>query len=818
MRHNDPSSFDGVIDPGGVLLHPFCYVCNLSVLQDGVGFCQMFAEVENMISPAKILSDVLEIEINSELSHSQIVCVNCNMLCLEYQQLIQRAETIRIEMTVAYNRTVMKLTGLTEKDLKENEVASADSEEHLDSALQNFNKELMSMEDVFQMEGLVPESIEEDPVRNSVHVETSLSKMNFVWDAASAETPRRIDTSSFLQTADSETLNDQHKAAKQELEQLETGPENTSANIQAAAPLMTSENSSQEDLICTEDKLEQYISKTNNAIVEVAGESGTLYCIYEDIIESYSDAEELPEHITNAATPVVEYDEIIVESSVQGSESELISTPETSSFANIVPDDDVKDAEAALPSSSEAVPDDGNNSLQPLFIKIENMYYCTLCSTNGQVDSYNVKTIALHLRNKHDAKILVCERCDAVFYRRLTYNEHMDQHTVEDGRDFRCDICGDEFENARTFRVHRKTHASVNKMWACDICDKKCASKTAYEAHMNTHTGLRPFKCTVCLKDFTSKYILSVHMRTHKERVRTFTCDKCGNAFYSRSNLVHHEKTHIGNRNFPCIDCGKLFLSQHNLNVHKVIHAAMKPYACRTCGKPFARKSEVADHERIHTGEKPFSCDLCDASFAQRSNLYSHKRLTHMNDKRFKCDTCGACFKRRRLLLYHTRAAHTGERPYKCELCDATFVYPEHFQKHKRIHSGTKPFACEVCNKTFNSRDNRNAHRYVHSDKKPFECVTCGSGFMRKSQLYAHMQKKGHLNETIVVNQPRISANDTLEYETEPIENEPATDELLPGAISKHEHDAETIETDEFYLQHADEQERAEHLLDQEAV
>uniref|UniRef100_A0A182IV82 C2H2-type domain-containing protein n=1 Tax=Anopheles atroparvus TaxID=41427 RepID=A0A182IV82_ANOAO len=263
MRHNDPSSFDGVIDPGGVLLHPFCYVCNLSVLQDGVGFCQMFAEVENMISPAKILSDVLEIEINSELSHSQIVCVNCNMLCLEYQQLIQRAETIRIEMTVAYNRTVMKLTGLTEKDLKENEVASADSEEHLDSALQNFNKEL-------------------------------------------------------------------------------------------------------------------------------------------------------------------------------------------------------------------------------------------------------------------------------------------------------------------------------------------------------------------------------------------------------------------------------------------------------------------------------------------------------------------------------------------------------------------------VCNKTFNSRDNRNAHRYVHSDKKPFECVTCGSGFMRKSQLYAHMQKKGHLNETIVVNQPRISANDTLEYETEPIENEPATDELHPGAISKHEHDAETIETDEFYLQHADEQERAEHLLDQE--
>lgn len=78
--------------------------------------------------------------------------------------------------------------------------------------------------------------------------------------------------------------------------------------------------------------------------------------------------------------------------------------------------------------------------------------------------------------------------------------------------------------------------------------------------------------------------------------------------------------------------------------------------------------------------------------------------------------------------------------------------------------------------------------RFVHSDKKPYECLVCGMGFMRKPLLYAHMQTQvrftleiifkiyfenilgsywyisfnvqGHLNDTIVVNQPRLTTDD----------------------------------------------------------
>lgn len=76
----------------------------------------------------------------------------------------------------------------------------------------------------------------------------------------------------------------------------------------------------------------------------------------------------------------------------------------------------------------------------------------------------------------------------------------------------------------------------------------------------------------------------------------------------------------------------------------------------------------------------------------------------------------------------------------------------------------TRGNVVQVCGKAFNSRDNRNAHRFVHSDKKPYECLVCGAGFMRKPHLYTHMQVENHLNDTIVVNQPRLIVGRLLMY------------------------------------------------------
>ncbi|KAF5277010.1 hypothetical protein FQR65_LT16089 [Abscondita terminalis] len=416
-------------------------------------------------------------------------------------------------------------------------------------------------------------------------------------------------------------------------------------------------------------------------------------------------------------------------------------------------------------------------TISPVVARDGSLYTCLLCEGEETVCG-EAKAIILHVRQVHDNRLYICDVCGQDFRKRNELSMHLDEHVATEEGDFQCEICNRIFSNLRLFRIHKRMHYPQNKAWKCDMCGKKYSSRNLLDEHINVHTGLRPYICATCGKDFASKYTFKAHEKTHEVRPRPFQCQHCNKSFLSQQNLSQHERTHLGIKEFCCQLCSKQFGSAHNLEVHSLVHTGYKPFICGLCGKAFARKAEIRDHERTHTGERPYQCEYCGATFSQRSNLQSHKRATHYDDKRYKCDMCGKGFKRRRLLDYHIKAAHTGERPYKCQVCEATFVYPEHFKKHQRIHTGEKPFLCEVCGKAFNSRDNRNAHRFVHSDKKPYECLVCGAGFMRKPLLYQHMQAQGHLNDTIVVNQPRLTTDDdqiitvNADGEMEIVENE----------------------------------------------
>ncbi|XP_052896113.1 zinc finger protein 585B-like isoform X1 [Anopheles moucheti] len=736
MSNHDLALEDEVPVDDGTQLYSHCYLCHSLVLQDE--FCQLFTDPD-FSSPAKILGGVLDIAIVPDLCHSLIICKHCNTLCSEYQSLIERMETIHDQITAAYNQTVMKLTGLTEKDIKDGLVA-VEYDDNLDTEFQTFNKELMLMEDVFGVSELNSDIIQVDPSTESLQ-----------------ESVADLD-----QTSSDEVV--EHSV------QFISADEHGTTLLPTSSDEMV-ENSVHPEELTGEETLQRFILGSDETIVEVDAEDGTsIYCVYGEGIESVSEPEEQPETVTRRMLDRT--DSISEQNAVAADSASLASDSGTNLIDEVISASSLLLKEVDATGTGSPAPSEADD-LRPYYIKLENRYYCTLCSSDETtVTTSGIKLMAEHLKEAHNQPLDSCELCDEMFYQRTDYLEHIAQHTNEKGNIrnelLNCDLCDATFANQDALEQHRKTHSTEkNKAWNCELCDKKYTSKAFLQVHMNKHAGIRPYKCTLCTKDFSSKYALAVHLKTHYERPRTFVCNECGSAFYSRHNLVQHERTHRAERAFECGDCGKKFFTQHNLNVHKVIHSTNKAFACRQCGKKFARKAEVRDHERTHTGEKPFVCDMCDLAFAQRSNLNSHKRLTHFNDKRYKCDLCGASFKRRRLLVYHTRAMHTGERPFKCDLCPASFVYPEHFQKHKRIHTGIKPYACEVCHKTFTSQDNRNAHRYVHSDKKPYECVTCGAGFMRKTQLYTHMQEMEHLNDTIVVNQPRISANDLLEFETE---------------------------------------------------
>ncbi|XP_053684900.1 zinc finger protein 436-like [Sabethes cyaneus] len=750
---------DGLKEPLEETIH-YCYVCNTAVSSTINNLRQLFpaiSEDDDSLTPATVLANILQFDITPELSHSQVLCTDCNSLCDEYQQLLDRLDSIKLQLTVSYNSTVTKLAAsLTARELVEAEAEALDDS-----------------------------SVSQDLVLHDVDPRVDGIDLG---DLTGVVSVADIDS-------DSETLQEMqivsHLPKQNELCPEQILPaKNSRSIVKVQQQTVTGANST---VTCATDKpfvdicevpstaisMEQFFDSGDGNMVEIIADSNSTDYIYDSVIETIG---------------IVTEEDVGDESEHVGLTSQHLSLEERAFGTESESDSAQVLIEAANDSLNRM-----KTRLESLFFKTNDTYYCALCkAANGPSTAHNVKTVALHLKTEHKEKILICEHCDAVFHRRTEYNEHLDQHAASELVGFRCDICSTNFNNIRALRMHRKNHMGPPKVWACEVCQKKYTSKNLLDEHMNMHSGKRPFKCPHCPKDFASKYTLAAHMKIHQDRERVFNCKECGKGFYNQSNLLQHEKIHTGVRDYACTECEKTFMSQHNLDIHRIVHLNYKPFICRTCGKGFARKAEIKDHERTHTGERPFVCDICEASFSQRSNLQSHKRATHFNDLRYSCELCGRRFKRRRLLDYHIKACHTGERPYKCDICSATFVYPEHFKKHQKIHTGSKPFACEVCNKTFNSRDNRNAHRFVHSDKKPYECVTCGAGFMRKPQLYAHMQQRSHLNDTIVVNQPRITNDDMLEFDT--------TTDSIGDPVELDFKDAIILkeETDEYYIEEED--------------
>ncbi len=99
------------------------------------------------------------------------------------------------------------------------------------------------------------------------------------------------------------------------------------------------------------------------------------------------------------------------------------------------------------------------------------------------------------------------------------------------------------------------------------------------------------------------------------------TCSWCNLVCASRSNLVIHQRTHLGIKPHKCSTCGQCFTEASNLRVHQRTHNGQKPYLCPICGKGSSTASASRVHQRTHSGEKPYSCKVCGKGFAQTGSF-----------------------------------------------------------------------------------------------------------------------------------------------------------------------------------------------------
>lgn len=75
--------------------------------------------------------------------------------------------------------------------------------------------------------------------------------------------------------------------------------------------------------------------------------------------------------------------------------------------------------------------------------------------------------------------------------------------------------------------------------------------------------------------------------------------NKFGGLFLQMQNFIEHDK-------FKPYEYEKASIHMSNLISHQRIHIGKESFSCKKCAKTFCYKSHNSDQEKIHMGEKPF--------------------------------------------------------------------------------------------------------------------------------------------------------------------------------------------------------------------
>uniref|UniRef100_A0A1B0CDT0 Putative zn finger n=1 Tax=Lutzomyia longipalpis TaxID=7200 RepID=A0A1B0CDT0_LUTLO len=235
-------------------------------------------------------------------------------------------------------------------------------------------------------------------------------------------------------------------------------------------------------------------------------------------------------------------------------------------------------------------------------------------------------------------------------------------------------------------------------------------------------TKERLHRCPICFKVIGCKNSVLLHLRTHSPD-KPFKCDKCGNAYSGKENLVSHVRIceeKQGTPKFFCEICGNRFYCSKTLSAHKggCVSTARKlnlkrpqreasagpqllAYECHVCHQKFNLKKEMEAHMFIHEDAMPYKCNKCGNQYRRRDYLITHRRtcLQMSSDPEYRCGFCSNRFYKEIFWKRHERQCKVNPgkplmETYECHICNKVFRYNSDLQRHIDTHNTTRSYAC----------------------------------------------------------------------------------------------------------------------------
>ena len=315
----------------------------------------------------------------------------------------------------------------------------------------------------------------------------------------------------------------------------------------------------------------------------------------------------------------------------------------------------------------------------------------------------------------------------------------------------KCEICSEEFEDAKFYRDHYLRHTNP---YHCEKCGKYFVKIGTLHKH-TCQIEVKAERCPICSKMFSNYQNCQLHQKF--QHGVDLHCSRCEAKFTEKKDYLYHmcvdndgnQKpfnkcmgTEVDKCMLVCHVCGRDFVSTSNLNKHMKIHGE-KNIECNICHKKFHHMEYLKAHvEGVHEKRQKFQCSICGKVLTSKPGLVTHTKNFHAESKvEYPCPTCGKVFSQKGNMKTHMYS-HAKERAFSCTHCPKAFKYPDQLNKHLLIHTTDQKFQCDLCDKEFLKDHDLKKHKDTFHNGMMYVCHICNSRYGHKNTLIRHYKRK----------------------------------------------------------------------------